>query len=228
MNEARISGATAARPAVVVMADVRLYREGLARALAQRAELHLLGDVPTTPAGLQRVALLRPDITLLEYAPPRLRELVAAVRASCPTTRVVTFAVADDEHDAIRCAEAGASGFVAGEATIEELVTTIVGVSRGEFPCSSRVAALLARRLSSLASAAAPLPVQPAAPLTLRERQVVSLIDEGLSNKEISARLGIGLSTVKNHVHHILDKSRARRRSQAAARLRERPDELRA
>lgn len=222
MADERVSGPSIAHPSIAVVADVRLYREGLARALGARLELTVVCDVALGQEGIARLGLTQPDIVLLEAPSARLADVVSQLRAVVPAARVVAFALADEEHDAIRCAEAGASGYVSRDATIEELVTTILRVARGEFPCSPRVATLLARRLSVLAGRR-PTPASgpdPQTLLTARERQILALIDDGLSNKEIAARLGIELSTVKNHVHHILDKTSATRRAQAAARLR--------
>jgi two-component system, NarL family, nitrate/nitrite response regulator NarL len=223
MSDVRPSGASPNRPTVVLMSDVRLYREGLARALAARDDVALTGDVPVTTGGIAQLTIFDPDIVLLEATAAKLREVITAIIASSPRSRVVAFAVADEEYDALRCTEAGAAGYVPRDASIDELSATIVRVSRGEFPCSPQVVALLARRLTSLAAhnqhrsdSSRVL----SALLTAREREIIRLIDDGLSNKEISRQLGIGVSTVKNHVHHILDKTKATRRSQAAARMR--------
>jgi len=206
------------KPRLVLLADVRLYREGLVRALEATPEVEIIGAAAVTETSLDFLVASQPDIVLLEAAAPHLPTVVHAIISRVSGTKIVAYAIADEEHDAIRCAEAGVSGYVTREASIEELVTTILRVARGEFPCSPRVAALLARRVSSLAAQGEPGGV--ASRLTMREREIIRLIDDGLSNKEIAHRLGIGLSTVKNHVHHILDKTSASRRTQAAARLR--------
>ena len=96
-----------------------------------------------------------------------------------------------------------------GDATAQELVATIQGCACGEFHCSPRMAAMLVRRVSALAQGVAE--DRRDDDLTLRERTIVGLIDNGLSNKEIARRLGIELSTVKNHVHRILEKLHAPR-----------------
>ena len=208
----------ASRPRLVLLADVRLYREGLVRALEATTQVDVLGAATVTEASLDFLVRTRPDIVLLESAAQRMPAVVSAIPTLVPEAKIVAFAIVDEEHDAIRCAEAGVSGYVTREASIDELVMTIVRVAHGEFPCSPRVAALLARRVSSLSAQREPATV--ASSLTTREREIIHLVDDGLSNKEIASRLGIGLSTVKNHVHHILHKTRASRRSQAAARLR--------
>jgi DNA-binding NarL/FixJ family response regulator len=97
-------------------------------------------------------------------------------------------------------------------------VTTILSAARGELVCSPKLAGTLLRRVSKLASERSE---HGEARLTLRELEVARLLDVGLSNKQISARLGVELPTVKHHVHHILEKLGVQRRSAAVARLRE-------
>lgn len=203
---------------VALLADVRLYRDGLAVALGGRPELEMLGAAPVNETGLEFLAAAHPDIVLLDAAAARSPGTVHAIRAVVEQAKVVAFAIGDEERDAILCAEAGVSGYVSSEASLDDLVGTIVRVAQGEFPCSPRVAALLAQRISSLAAQREPQVVGER--LTAREREVLRLIDQGLSNKEIARRLDIGVSTVKNHVHNILDKTSASRRTQAAARVR--------
>ena len=206
------------RHRVVVLADVRLYREGLVAALAGHTELSVVGAESIGLTGLDLVATALPDIVLLEAAAACVPGVVRSILGRASAAKVIAYAIADEGNDAIRCIEAGAAGFVSREANVEELVTTILRVVQGEFPCSPRVAALLAARISDLAGERGAN--ERAATLTVRERRIVQLIDEGLSNKEIARELGIEVSTVKNHVHHILEKTRAARRAQAAARVR--------
>lgn len=122
-----------------------------------------------------------------------------------------------DEH-LIAFAEAGVLGFLEGEATVDELVASVECVARGEASCPPRVAATLLRRITFLT--AAPARAADSTALTARERQIVQLIAEGLSNKEIAQRLYIEVATVKNHVHNILEKLQVSSRGEAAARLR--------
>jgi len=221
MTGARVpTGGLVSRLRVVLLADVRLYREGLVHALAGLPELEVVGAAPVNEASLALLEATRPAIVLLEAAAARVPTVVHSLLAVVPEAKVVAFAIADEESEALLCAEAGAAGYVAREASIDDLVSTIVRVAQGEFPCSPRVAALFARRISSLSAQREP--AEAASGLTAREREILRLIDDGLSNKEIAQRLGIGVSTVKNHVHHILDKTRASGRAQAAARLRAR------
>jgi DNA-binding NarL/FixJ family response regulator len=100
---------------------------------------------------------------------------------------------------------------------VTELGETVACVMRGELPCTPRLAATLFQRLALHASHRQD---DGALGLTAREREILTLIDGGLSNKEIAHRLNIEVATVKNHVHRILDKLHVKRRGEAAARIR--------
>jgi DNA-binding NarL/FixJ family response regulator len=202
----------------MVLADVRLYREGLAHLLADHPRLTVVAAVPVNEDSLLRVREEHIDVILLEAATACETHVIQDLARLAPEAKVVAYGITDEERQALRCAEAGAAAFVPGEATGEQLVSAILGVGRGEISCSPRVIALLVNRLQSLSHGLAPEAKH--ARLTPRERSIVTLIDEGLSNKEIATRLGIELCTVKNHVHNILEKLQVTRRSQAAARIR--------
>jgi two-component system nitrate/nitrite response regulator NarL len=203
---------------VMVLADVRLYREGLARLLAGEPRLTVVAAEPVNESSLLRVHAEQIDVVLLEAATACETRVIEELARLAPGAKVVAYAVLDEDRQGVRCAEAGAAAFVTGEATAEQLAGAILGVARGEANCSPRMAALLIERLRTLAQRMAP--AGPQARLTSRERGIVALIDEGLSNKQIATRLGIEVCTVKNHVHHVLEKLEVTRRSQAAARLR--------
>ncbi|HEY7618466.1 MAG TPA: response regulator transcription factor [Solirubrobacteraceae bacterium] len=204
---------------VVVVADVRLYREGLADVLGRQGVLRVgaaVGDIPAAIAAARGAVF---DVAVVGLEARDGLAAVRELRESAPGLRVVALSVADEPDEVVAWAEAGISAYVTRDGSIDELVAAIVGAMRDELPCSDRVAAALLRRVTALASR--PGDRHPAARLTRREREIVALIDEGLANKEIAARLQIELPTVKNHVHHVLEKLGARRRSEAAWRLRQ-------
>lgn len=203
---------------VMVLADVRLYREGLTRLLGGQDGLTVVGVAPVTEDSLLRVAAEHADVVLIEAATACETSVVRDLEQLAPEAKVVVYGVVDEDRQALRCAEAGVAAFVTSEATGEQLVSAILGVGRGEFSCSPRIAALLLRRVRALSQGVTPH--VPHARLTPRERAIASLVADGLSNKEIAAHLGIELCTVKNHVHHILEKLHVSRRTQAAARFR--------
>jgi two-component system, NarL family, nitrate/nitrite response regulator NarL len=213
--------ASPANVRVLVLADVRLYREGLAQLLAGHPGLTVVGGEAVTADALARVRAERVDVVVLEAATACDTTIVHDLARTVPDAKVVAFGVVDEERQVLRCAEVGVAAFASRDASGRELAEAILGVGRGECSLSPRMTALLLRRLRALAER------QPGGPgqdrLTPREQRIVALIAEGLSNKEIATRLGIELCTVKNHVHHILEKLRVTRRTQAVARLRRGP-----
>jgi DNA-binding NarL/FixJ family response regulator len=127
--------------------------------------------------------------------------------------RTIAIGVGGDVGDVVACAERGLSAYVPLDATVADLVAAIERVVRGEIVLSPCVAGELWRRLGTVDGRARALPNG----LTAREHEVLALMRDGCANKEIAARLRIQLSTVKNHVHHILDKLGVDRRGQAVA-----------
>ena len=211
---------TSSRPVrVFLLVNVRLYRDGIIYALSQCADVEVVGAAETlVPGFMQQIQARVPDVLLVEASMIRNQPDIAATASTLPSCRVVAFGLLDDDRDIIECVEHGVAGFISRDGTPEQLVKTILNVSRGEFMCSPRDVALLMQRIRTSSRLLQGL--DGPAVLTSREQQVVALVDEGLSNKDIASRLGIELSTVKNHIHNVLSKLHATRRSQAAARMR--------
>lgn len=203
---------------VAIVADTRLYREGLAQVLGRDSRIIVVATVARREEALASLPAVQSDVVLVDMATPDSCSLVRAMLDRVPHTRVIALGVAEDGDDVLGCAEAGVAGYVPREASIEDLVAVIESVARGEAICSPRVAASLLRRVAALASTHGG--ALPLTHLTSREREIIRLIDDGLSNKEIARHLGIEVATVKNHVHNILDKLQVHRRGEAAARMR--------
>jgi two-component system nitrate/nitrite response regulator NarL len=206
----------------LVASDVRLYREGLADGLRRSGRVEVVGTAADGDATVGGARELGPDIVLVDLAMTGWEQAVRAVVAEGEDAWVVVLGVREVEDEVVACAEAGVSGYVTREASLDELVDVVESVARGESLCSPRISGLLLRRVTEVA-ALQRRPV-PADRLTPREAQIVGLIDEGLSNKQIAVRLSIELATVKNHVHSILEKLQVERRAEAAAQVRSRRD----
>jgi len=197
---------------LMIVSEVGLYGEGLAHSLAAQAELEVVEYLPGDV--LPNLRGRTPDIILADSAIVRTTELVA--RAADNGVRVVAFAVVeDDENEVLACAQAGVAGFVARNATMEELLATLLTAAKGDVRCSPKIAKLLIRRLVVLTGSGSH-PGENRS-LTRRQREIIALIDRGSSNKEIATRLGIQVATVKNHVHGLLKKLQVHRRGEAAA-----------
>jgi DNA-binding NarL/FixJ family response regulator len=206
----------ASRVAVLLATDVRLYRDGLPNAVGVDRGVRLVATAGDIEAAVRLATEHLPDIILLDIAMAGALAGVRALQRAAPDARIVAFAVAEVDHDVLACAEAGVAAYVSRDASIDELIDTVRRAACGEARCSPRIAATLFRRLADLSATRPP----EASPLTGREIEIVDLIDKGLSNKQIAGRLHIEVATVKNHVHHILEKLKVARRGEAAARLR--------
>jgi DNA-binding NarL/FixJ family response regulator len=201
-----------------VVAAVGLYREGLAQVLAREPDMSIVGTAATADEMLGKVEEAKPDQALIDVETTDGIGAVEALTELLPDLKVIALAVKETEGDVLACAEAGAAGFVLRDASLDILVATIDSVARGEMPCSPRVASALLRRVGALA--ALQRSETAIGRLTAREREIVKLIDAGLSNKEIAVGLHIELATVKNHVHNILEKLNVHRRIEVAAQVR--------
>jgi two-component system, NarL family, nitrate/nitrite response regulator NarL len=209
---------------VLVVADISLYRDGLAQALDYREGIHVIGTAASSLQALESVANLRPEVVLVDVATTSGFAAMRSVGEALPDAKIVALALPDSDDDVVAYAEAGASGCVSRNGTLADVEAVITSVARGEALLSPKVTAGVLRRLSDLAAERSS--PAPDVRLTSREFEIVELLAEGLSNKEIAQRLTIAVSTVKNHVHSILDKLQVTRRGEAVAQLRgrEAPD----
>jgi two-component system nitrate/nitrite response regulator NarL len=199
---------------LVIVVDVRLYRDSLAATLNGRGSFVVVGAVGTRPAAHSAIKAQNPDVVVIDTAVPEALELIRDITSEPDSAAVVAFAVNEVSADIIRCAEAGASSYVTVEASLDDLAAAIQGAVSGELLCPPRIAGELFRRLGKLNPAKA---VSAHPFLTARERQVLDFVRAGLSNKEIGQKMCLAESTVKNHVHHLLEKLEVRTRGQAAA-----------
>jgi DNA-binding NarL/FixJ family response regulator len=205
---------------VLLVSDVRLLRDGLVLILAETSAIRVIGTAATRAEAEEGVAKLRPNVLLLDMSIAHCIEIGSAVRAMAPSVGMVAFAAAPDEANQVACVEVGISGFVPRDAGLRDLIDAVTSVVRGEAFCSPQVVGSTFRRLAALSAAGRSVDARLHA-VSAREKQIIELIDAGLSNKEIAQRLQIGVATVKNHVHNILEKLHVARRGEAAARLRE-------
>jgi two-component system nitrate/nitrite response regulator NarL len=204
---------------VFVVGEVRVYCEGLAHLLSAQPAVQVVGTAAPTRESMQQIATVGPDVVLVDSVTARRGDTVRLISATSAKSHVIAFAVREEEAEVLACAEAGVAGYIACDASSSELAAILCSAGSGELACSPRLAAILFRRVATLTltheRGGQQLPL-----LTPREREILGLIDSGLMNKEIATALSIELSTVKNHVHHILEKLGVTRRAAAAAKVR--------
>ncbi|QZT62308.1 response regulator transcription factor [Mycolicibacterium austroafricanum] len=156
------------------------------------------------------------DIVLLSMATRDKITLLRVVGEACPRAKVIVVGISEDDEDAIiACAEAGVAGYHLRTESLFDLLRLISRVADDESFCSPRVSAILLKHLSSMAAERRSGPVE--IDLTAREMQILRMLENGLSNRDIADRLCITLHTVKNHVHAVLSKLGVSTRAQAAA-----------
>jgi two-component system nitrate/nitrite response regulator NarL len=199
---------------VLVVSDVRLYREGIAAALDRRETMAIVGAASSVSDAIARLAAGDVRVIVVDMAINGSLAAVRAIAGADPRVKIIALAIDERATDIPAYAEAGLAGYVPCDATIEDLAHTIELVNRDEMQCSPRVTAALFRRIAVLASGVRPAASLPA--LSQREAEVLALIQRGLSNKEIAIHLTIELTTVKNHVHSLLRKLHVGTRTEAA------------
>jgi two-component system, NarL family, nitrate/nitrite response regulator NarL len=203
----------------LVVAGTRVYRDGLAHALAACDEIEVVGTAAGRGEALELIRFTAPAVVLSDASGGSASVLARSISARSHGPAVVAIAVSEDEHDVVGLAEAGVSAFVPHGASLDDLVGVVVAVAAGGSVCTPRITAVLLAHVAALAASGRALSQRRLPHLTARELEVVDLIAEGLSNKEIASRLRIELPTVKNHVHNLLDKLEVRRRTDAVARV---------
>lgn len=198
-----------ARIRLAIIHRNRLFREALAFALSQDPSISLCCQISNLDEIPRRWEGPCADIVFVEMADESRAFLmrVSNLKSACPGCKIIMLDVPESDETVLACIEiAGAMGYVTRNAPIEEMFCTIRHIMSGEAMCPPRIANLLFSRVSELSHQIASAETHSANGLTRREQAIVRAIEEGLSNKEIAVQLGIEVSTVKNHVHNILDK----------------------
>jgi two-component system, NarL family, nitrate/nitrite response regulator NarL len=201
---------------LLIVCRLRVFRDFLATSFEQDRRIEIVGSTGRMRRALLEAQRLHPDVVLLEVDLPHALQGMRLLVEVVPDTRVLAFGVRQSAADVLRWAEAGACGYVVRDASLEEIVGAVRRAARGELLCSPSITNSLFRRIADLAAGPA-ASSGPLSRLTERERQIAELIAQGLSNKQIGRQLSISLSTVKNHVHHILEKLQVPRRAGVAA-----------
>lgn len=189
---------------VLIVDDHPVVREGLRAVLELRADCRVVGEAADGRAGVDAYARLRPDVVIIDLRLPVMSgiDAIAAIRAMHVDARIIALTSFGGDIGLQRALDAGASGLLLKGASGEEVVKAVRAVGAGHTFVASDAAEELRGG-------------QDAPSLTARERDVLSLMAEGLRNQEIAARLGLSLGTVKVHVNRILEKMDAEDRTEA-------------
>lgn len=202
---------------VALIDDNRIARRGLTSILSKLPDIQVVAAVSDADAGL--LATMEPDVVLLDLAPGNAVDLavVERVRMEVPDSMIIVIGLLPDDEGLLDIVQAGVSGFVMVEATPEELLGAIRSVVSGHSFLPDQVTgALFSQIAEERAPSSGPEPTE-GVQLTPRQREVIELISEGMSNKKIAAELHISVHTVKSHIRHIMKKLGLNTRLQISA-----------
>jgi DNA-binding NarL/FixJ family response regulator len=207
---------------VLLVDDQSLFREALATLLSVRDDIEVVGEAGNGEEAVRRCAELAPAVVLMDLRMPVLDGVAATrrLRAEQPDVRVIALTTFDDDEDVFAALRAGAVGYLLKDVSSARLVEAILAASRNESVLQPSVAAKVVARFAQLPIDDAPRPQPLVVPLSDRELDVVRLLADGRSNREIADALHLAEGTVKNHVTNVLGKLGARDRTQAALRAR--------
>lgn len=196
---------------ILIVEDQTLMRQGLKTILDLEPGLAVVGEAKDGQEGLGQALALRPDVILMDIQMPVMNgiEATLALCAAWPEAKVIILTTFGRDEYVYQGVRAGAVGFLLKDTPAENLVDTIRRVQLGEAFIQPEIASRLLRDLLSPQAT-------PIEPLSERESEVLVLLAQGLSNKEIAERLVVAEGTVKNHVSNILGKLQAENRTQAA------------
>ncbi|HEX6394284.1 MAG TPA: response regulator transcription factor [Acidimicrobiales bacterium] len=204
---------------VLVVDDHPIFRDGLAGLLATLPDMQVVATASTAEEALAHLAENSPDVVLMDINLPGTSgvEATRQIASIAPTTKVLMVTMVDDDDSVLAALAAGARGYILKEAAAEEISAAVRTIAAGGAVLGARIAS----RLLTKTPTNRPEPtLAPGEQLTAREREVLTLLADGTTNKDIARMLGISLKTVQNHVSRILDKLQAADRTQAVLRAR--------
>lgn len=180
---------------ILTVDDHPMLREGIAAAIAQQADMILVGEAVNGREGIDAFRSTHPDVTLMDLQMPEMNgvEAITAIRAEFPAARIIVLTTYKGDVLALRALQAGASGYLLKSALRKEMMEAIRAVHAGRRSIPPEIAQQIAEHLS-------------ADSLSPRELEVLRCVAHGAANKEVAARLNLSEETVKVHMKHILEK----------------------
>jgi two-component system nitrate/nitrite response regulator NarL len=202
---------------ILLVDDHLLFRKGLIRLLDAQSDFDVVGEARDGLEAIEKTRQLRPDLVLMDIRMPDCDGLEATrrIKGQMPDVQVVMLTVSDSEQDLATAVKYGADGYLLKDVEPEELFEQLRRVGEGEAPLSRGMTGKLFSQLSRQSRPVAGS--KASSVLSERECEVLTLVVEGLSNRQIGDELGIARNTVKNHLRSIYAKLNVSNRTQAAA-----------
>jgi DNA-binding NarL/FixJ family response regulator len=201
---------------VFLVAGNRLLRETLTRLLHKRGDFNVCGVSPCVPDTVSCITGSDADVVILDSVTARLSNcaLISEIASQIPTIKVMLIDMDDDPEIFLECVRAGAIGYLLKDASAGEVVSGVRAVAQGQAVCPPQLCIHLFRAFSRQWAAIPSARIKLELGLTRRQQQLVPLISQGLTNKEIASHLNLSEQTVKNHVHGIMRRMGANDRLQ--------------
>ncbi|MBI5287689.1 MAG: response regulator transcription factor [Chloroflexi bacterium] len=202
---------------VLLVDDQILFRKGVRALLEAEEDIEIVSEAGNGNEAANKVKAYRPDVVLMDIHMPECDGIEATrlIKAEHPDVKIVILTVSDEDDDLFEAIKAGAEGYLLKNLRPDELIQMLRSVVANEAPLSPAIASKL---LGEFRRHPRDEEKQPHGPeLTSREREVLQLVAEGMSNAEIGLKLCVVEGTVKNHLHNILEKLHLQNRVQAAA-----------
>lgn len=198
-----------ARVKVFIISENRLLRETLARIFDKEKDLGVVGAARLCREAIEELSSTRPDVLLLNPATSAMPDLndLQRIRRRAPQLKVVAFGMEENEEAFLTAVRAGAVGYVLKDAYSSDVVGAVRSAAQGEAVCPPRLCLCLFAHFAKQPLGMPKLRLRTHLPLTRREQELLPMIAQGLTNKEIAAQLNLSEQTVKNHVHRILQKA---------------------
>ncbi|MBN1397745.1 MAG: response regulator transcription factor [Bacteroidetes bacterium] len=203
---------------ILIIEDNRVLRDGIASMLNEQADMHVVATIGTGNNVLLKVNQTKPHVILMDVGLKNFKEtsVVETVRKNIPEAKVIGMGFVPTQSDIVEFVEAGAAGFILKDATVKEFIGTIRSVAQGENVLPPSLIGSLFSHVIENALKKGKGKLTNAVIMTKREREIIALIADGQSNKEIAQQLNIATHTVKSHVHNIMEKLALHTRLQIA------------
>jgi two-component system, NarL family, nitrate/nitrite response regulator NarL len=206
---------------IIVFTPVRLFGDGLGACLGSRAAMTVDAVVSDFACLRERLAVAHIDIVLVDVTQAINPFEIRSIATEWPQVKLIALGLMEERQEVIRAGRSGFAGYVSRDASLDALCQSLRDLESGRVAMPPEIAGGLLQALFH--AQPAPDAVDPDAPLTRREGEVLALLGQGLSNKEIGNELCLSVATVKHHVHHVLGKLKLPRRAQAMRKVRDTP-----
>jgi len=204
---------------IIIIEDNRLLRDGIVTMINEQADLKVVAAITERDKSLSKIFSLKPDVVLIDLGlrSQNSLQIVSSIKKKSPEIKIIVMDLLPVENDILDFVKAGASGFILKNAMVSEFLKTIRSVAGGEKVLPPHMTfSLFSQIVERAVQGTQNVDLMQAVRMTKREREVIELISDGLTNKEIGNILHLSPYTVKSHVHNILEKMTLHSRVQIA------------